>query len=286
MPFTFESMTWNEVTERDRSGRNGGRKRRNSRKRSYGDSEEGISLNPRKRCTKQTREIIETYIEDTMNQNETSIEIAQVAINETSFLCHIDESERTFRSRHHLKRNEHKGHFPIKTYVKRAVLFSLLAILCILCALIDFLTPFASTLSPEYIALEFSDFDVTPLSLETRHHFRSVYLLDDGETQSVLKVFGNEPQYEHSLYIQQMIETSKFKDLTVRMLGSNRQQRWIRWEAGIPTPHDDVHFFTDIPDWKEQIMHIHEALSSLGILHNDLHPVLSVFLPTIVALIG
>merc|ERR1719334_262439 len=56
------------------------------------------------------------------------------------------------------------------------------------------------------------------------------------------------------------------------MLGSNRKQRWIRWEAGIPTPHDDGHFFTDIPDWREQIMHIHEALSSLGILHNDLHP--------------
>ena len=124
------------IKKEKRRSRSGRKKRRNSRKRNYDDSfhsEESNSLNPRKRSKNETREIIESYIEETMNKKETSqrfmelIESGEVEINDTSFLCHIEECGKTFKSRHHLKRHVDEIHvgrrykctFPDCTYAQQ-----------------------------------------------------------------------------------------------------------------------------------------------------------------------
>lgn len=150
--------------------------------------------------------------------------------------------------------------------------------LCI-CGILDFLGLFSMVSNEAYIALEFNDVSITALSAETKYHRRSVYLLDDGRSQedslSVLKLYGNTHTFHHSLYIQQIIERSKYQNITVSMLGFNRDQKWIRFAAGLPihrNKESGTRFFRDHPDWQEQIMRIHRALASLGIVHNDVHP--------------
>ena len=69
------------------------------------------------RTKNETNEVIEKYIEKTMNRKQTSqrfmkvIESGEVEINETSFLCHINECGKTFTSRSHLKRHVNEIHF-------------------------------------------------------------------------------------------------------------------------------------------------------------------------------
>jgi len=166
-----------------------------------------------------------------------------------------------------------------KRAASRAAFFALLCTLCGICIIVDFLgilnmTPGSN--STEYLALEFNDCTVTELSRSRFSlRFRSVFLIDDGKTKSVLKVYPNADHFEHSLRIQRIIEHSEFKDIAVSMLDFNREDNWIRFEAGIPIERGEESkeaFFRDIPDWKEQIMRIHTALSSLGIVHNDVHP--------------
>ena len=130
-----------------------------------------------------------------------------------------------------------------------------------------------TTLDADHIGMEFPNVHITDLT----HNHGGVFLLDDGEQQSVLKMFQSDSRFQHSLYIQQLIERSEYSDITVSMIAFNPHQRWIQFEAGIPIngkmdSAEIRNLLGDIPDWKQQIMHHQEALSSLGIIHNDVHP--------------
>lgn len=123
-------------------------------------------------------------------------------------------------------------------------------------------------LNPEEISTRFPNCNMTDV---TSTH-GAVYLLNCGAQQSVVKTYLNDARFRHSLYIQQQIEDSKYRDITVSMLNFDPQQRWIQFEAGIPIKGEQHTILSDISDWKEQIMNHQSALSSLGIIHNDVYP--------------
>ena len=69
------------------------------------------------RTKNEAKQVMEKYIEETMNRKEIYqrfmelIETGEVEINDTSFLCHINECGKTFKSRCHLKRHVNEIHF-------------------------------------------------------------------------------------------------------------------------------------------------------------------------------
>ena len=94
-----------------------------------------------------------------------------------------------------------------------------------------------------------------------------VFMVNNGIQDTVLKMYPTQDEFEHTLYIQKVIEESNNGNITVPMVDFDREQRWIAFEAGIPINTRNA---TDhIPDVKSQLMHIQHVLQSLGIIHND-----------------
>ena len=106
------------------------------------------------------------------------------------------------------------------------------------------------------------------ISTLTHHESHgAVFMLNDGTRKTILKSFPTSDSFEHSLYIQQIIQQSEYRDITVNMIDFDRTRRWIQYECGIHLRRKNQ---TDrIHDLEQQLMNIHGALQSLGIIHND-----------------
>ena len=111
----------------------------------------------------------------------------------------------------------------------------------------------------------FQNQSVTELSRKWKNG--RVFMLNNGTETTVLKRYPTLDSFERVLHIQRVIEESNNGNITVPMTDFDPQERWIRFESGIPIRSESE--FKAIPNVESQLKKIHRVLHSLGILHND-----------------